>query len=114
MGMRQGDLETKASLSHNTVSRIETGSVQPRLETLERIADAMSISVEELQFRQPRSVVKEGSPVPQALDELIARLEEPPEIRRQKWIQSFSHLITVMICLMSGDSTSSTIVPSGS
>lgn len=92
-GMRQGDLETKASLSHNTVSRIETGAVQPRLETLEKLAGAMGISVEELQFRKPRARVKESRPDSVDLDKLMRRLAAMPESRRRKWVQSFLALL---------------------
>jgi len=49
----QAEVERRAGLAHNAVSRIENGDVVPRLGTLERIADALEISVEQLQFRSP-------------------------------------------------------------
>lgn len=63
LGMTQAELEAKAGLSHNALSRIETGQVSPRLATLERIAAAMKISADELQFRRPAAQsVSEGDP----------------------------------------------------
>jgi len=43
-------LEIRSGLAHNAISRIENGDVSPRLETLERIAAALTISIERLQF----------------------------------------------------------------
>ena len=51
----QADVERCAGLAHNAISRIENGEVAPRLGTLERIAEALEISVEQLQFRAPPS-----------------------------------------------------------
>lgn len=53
LGRSQVEVERRAGLAHNAVSRIENGDVAPRLGTLERIADALEISVEQLQFRSP-------------------------------------------------------------
>ena len=63
LGMTQAELEAKAGLSHNALSRIETGQVSPRLATLERIAAAMKLSVDELQCRRPvAQTVGDGDP----------------------------------------------------
>jgi len=52
-GLSQMELERKAGLAHNTLSRIETGQVQPRLETLEKLARILETDVEGLQFKKP-------------------------------------------------------------
>ena len=54
-GLTQAQLEERAGLAHNAVSRIENVEVSPRLETVESLASAMSLSVEQLQFGHPRS-----------------------------------------------------------
>ncbi len=53
--LTQAQLEERAGLAHNAVSRIENGEVSPRLETVESLALAMSVSVEQLQFTTPKS-----------------------------------------------------------
>jgi transcriptional regulator with XRE-family HTH domain len=52
-GLTQIQLEQRAGLAHNAVSRIEKREVSPRLETVESLASAMGLSVEQLQFGQP-------------------------------------------------------------
>src|SRR5262245_16971327 len=53
-GLTQSQSEERAGLAHNAVSRIENLEVSPRLETVESLASAMSISVEQLQFGRPK------------------------------------------------------------
>ena len=52
-GLTQADVERRGGLAHNAVSRIETGIVSPKLATLERIATALELSVEELHLKMP-------------------------------------------------------------
>lgn len=94
-GITQAELERLAGLSHNTASRIERGEVSPRLETVEKIATAMELSVEELTFRIPSNVLKEDT-VPYGKDELshlIGRLKELPLKKREKLIAVWASLL---------------------
>ncbi len=52
-GLTQAEVERRGGLAHNALSRIETGGVSPKLGTLERIAAALELSVEELHLRMP-------------------------------------------------------------
>jgi transcriptional regulator with XRE-family HTH domain len=52
-GLTQADAERRGGLAHNALSRIETGTVSPKLATLERIAMALDLSVEELHLKMP-------------------------------------------------------------
>ena len=62
IGWTQGELERRAGLAHNAISRIEQGEVSPKLETVEKIAAALSITVEQLQFRSPETRIQEDAP----------------------------------------------------
>ena len=55
-GLTQAQLEERAQLGHNTVSRIERGETHPRTMTLEQLAQALGISFEQLLFSRPRDV----------------------------------------------------------
>jgi transcriptional regulator with XRE-family HTH domain len=94
-GLTQGELEKNAGLAHNAVSRIEQGEVSPKLDTIEKIARAMAISVEELQFLKPRtsaaSNVQDQSISEVA--ELIATIQEP---HRTRVINLVKDLIVMM------------------
>lgn len=80
-GLTQAELQMRSGLAHNAISRIETGEVQPRLETIERLAQSLDISVEQLQFRQPSSF----QPVTNDNDlaGLINRLQQLPSGKRE-------------------------------
>ena len=97
LGMRQSDLEVRAGVSHNTVSRIETGQHQPKLETIEKLAEAMEISVEQLQFANPNTNNKKQRKTSQAdVQALVDRLEALTDSQRTKLLKSFLDLIDVM------------------
>src|SRR5690606_39170219 len=83
LGWTQGDLERKAGLAHNAISRIEQEEVSPRLETVEKIAAAMSISVEQLQYKAPVQAVEEAAADygSGSIDAEISRLPEPLQHR---------------------------------
>jgi transcriptional regulator with XRE-family HTH domain len=51
--LTQAEVERRGGLAHNALSRIETGGVSPKLGTLERIAIALELSVEELHLGMP-------------------------------------------------------------
>ena len=95
----QADLEQKAGLSHNAVSRIECGNVSPRIETIERVAHALDVSIEQLQFQQPALMVTEFQP-PYGNDEhvaeLINALEQISETKRIGLIRTFMDLINIV------------------
>lgn len=93
--MTQSELEQRAGLSHNAVSRIERDEVSPRIETVEKLASAMDLSIEELTFRQPSLRVKEDAPRrdDDGLDDLISRLASLPESKRLNLIRVLSELL---------------------
>jgi transcriptional regulator with XRE-family HTH domain len=94
--LRQGQLEGKAGLSHNAISRIENGQVSPRLDTLEAIALALDISIEELQFRRPPT--SSAEPLPEEVDvqELARLLSSLPAFKRGKALETFRKIIELM------------------
>jgi transcriptional regulator with XRE-family HTH domain len=54
IGLTQKEFATRAGLHHNAISAIESGSSKhPKHQTLARIADALSVSVEELEGTAP-------------------------------------------------------------
>lgn len=93
-GMTQSDLESRAGLSHNAVSRIERDEVSPRIETVERLAGALNISVEELTFRRPTSL-KEDQEVycTNSLEQLVSRLNGMSPSKRDKLIDVMLKLV---------------------
>lgn len=93
--LSQQDLESRAGLSHNAISRIETGQVSPRIETVERIAGAMEISVEELQFRDPPISDDSVSGEP-AIQSLSKRLSGFDEGKRREVLELFHKLLDHM------------------
>lgn len=93
-GMTQAQVESLAGCSHNTISRIESGEVRwPRLETLTRIADALSISLEQLQFGMPRLQSRDGSAC-DAIDRLVEALRALPDDRRDGMAQALLHVVS--------------------
>ena len=90
-GLTQAQLESMAGLAHNALSRIENGQVSPRLTTIERIAGALGLSFEELQFRDPASgdaeVREEG------VAYLVNRLSRLDEERRESILKAFNTLL---------------------
>ncbi len=98
--MTQAELEQKASLGHNAVSRIECEAVSPRIETIERLANAMDLSTEQLQFQRPVNQVQEkvtsfgGG---DSIDALINALEEVPEPKRSKLLKAFLDLVKIAV-----------------
>lgn len=90
--LTQSELESRAGFGHNALSRIENDQVTPRLESLERIAAAMELSMEELLFRNP----------PQSDDQLTEddavaalrqRLNNLSEQKRQAVVEAFHKLL---------------------
>ena len=95
IGLTQGELERRAGLAHNAISRIEQGDVSPKLETIEKIAAAMSISVEQLQFKQPSNRLQEDAPAygKRSIDQEIENL---PEAMRGRTKALISKLIKLL------------------
>jgi transcriptional regulator with XRE-family HTH domain len=97
--LTQSDLEQKAGLSHNAISRIECGSVSPRLQTLLRISQSLEITIEQLQFQQPAQEIAEQQShygVDRRIEELVSSLERIPEPKRGELLNTFLNLIEIM------------------
>lgn len=95
----QAEVERRAGLAHNAVSRIENGDVVPRLGTLERIAEALEISVEQLQFRAPPSEVQPGAAAASCRDieALLSALEALPADRRPEIVNLLCQIVREVI-----------------
>ena len=96
----QAELEQKAGLSHNTVSRIECGIVSPRIDTIERISKALDVSIEQLQFQQPHNKVaekREDYGGDAQVSELIEALAQVPEHKRANLIRTFIELVRMAV-----------------
>ncbi len=90
-GLTQAELESRAGLSHNALSRIETGQVSPRLSNIDKIAGALGLTTEELQFRKP-PVARSGTEAPD-VEALASRLAALDETRRQAVLTAFNTLL---------------------
>lgn len=95
-GLSQSEVERRAGLAHNAISRIETGEVGPRLATLERIADAMGMSIEQLQFKLPtqRQTMPASSPGPDASARLMELIDSLPVDRREEVLSLLIQMLT--------------------
>ena len=99
-GMTQAELEEKAGLSHNTVSRIECDSVSPRLGTLDRLAASLNVSVEQLQFQKPEIQLKEKTSEfdgNKLFNELTVMLLKVPEPKKSRLLRTFMDLIRIAL-----------------
>ena len=94
VGLKQSELEERAGLAHNAVSRVEKGEVSPRLETLERLAAALGISVEELQFRDPPSV--ESTRGDESREDLLRRIEGLESDDRQELLEILHSVLDLL------------------
>jgi len=92
LGLTQGELERRASLGHNTISRIEQSEVSPRIETIEKIADALSITVEQLQFSDPVPRIEESGSGPSSLESRIAQLPAGAQAKARRMINDILDL----------------------
>ena len=90
-GLTQSQLESMAGLAHNALSRIENGQVSPRLTTIERVASAMGLSFEELQFRRPPE--EAGEIREEGVEYLVSRLSILDEERRESILRAFNTLL---------------------
>lgn len=98
--MTQAELEQAAGMSHNLVSRIECGIVSPRLDTLERLAKALNVSVEQLQFQRPQIRAKEEEAqfgVNSQVDALCDMLAKVPEPKKSMLIRTFQDMTRMVI-----------------
>lgn len=95
LGLTQGELERRAGLAHNAISRIEQGDVSPKLETVEKLAEALSISVEQLQFRDPVTRAEEGHGgySSGSFDERIANLSPEVQAKAKRLINDVLDLL---------------------
>lgn len=92
--LKQRELEAMAYLGNNSISRIENGLVSPKLETIEKIAHALSLSVEELQFRVPPTV--ENGDTSDELNSFIERLKSVDEKKQSSLVQVFHHILDLL------------------
>jgi len=90
-GLTQAELESRAGLAHNALSRIETGQVSPRLSSLERIASALDLTTEELQFRKPPLEIPGGQDPD--IKALAVRLASLDEAQRKAVLNAFHVLL---------------------
>lgn len=86
LGLTQGELERRAGLGHNTISRIEQSEVSPRIETIEKIAEALSITVEQLQFSDPVPRIEEPGDTPESVEARIAQLPVQAQAKVRRMI----------------------------
>ena len=94
-GLTQSSLERAAGLAHNAVSRIERGEVQsPRIETLERLAEVMGISLDQLYLQEPPQNGASGSS--DAMQRLIERLRGLPQDQQLRLIAAFEQIIDLV------------------
>jgi transcriptional regulator with XRE-family HTH domain len=97
-GLTQIQLEERAGLAHNAVSRIENQEVSPRLETVESLASAMGLSVEQVQFGIPKSetTLRRGQAVEGNADLIVQRLNSLPPDKAVKAIGVFHRILDLM------------------
>jgi transcriptional regulator with XRE-family HTH domain len=95
VGLTQAEVERRAGLAHNALSRIETEAVSPKLETIERIASALDLGFEQIHYRSPPSMhIRESTPVEESdIKRLLTMIEALPPDRRRRMTRL---LITVI------------------
>lgn len=87
----QAEIERRAGLAHNALSRIENGQVDPQFETVMRIAEALGMSFEELQQRTiPPSHARDSG---EGVENLVDGLKNLPPAKRQQVIQAFLQIL---------------------
>ena len=92
LGFKQAQLEQKAGLSHNTLSRIENGVVSPRPDTLEKIAQVLELDLGVLMFRAPPESIAETKGRYEVA-ELAGRLESLDDKKLQPVLDAFNTLL---------------------
>jgi transcriptional regulator with XRE-family HTH domain len=60
--LSQGDIESKTGLLRCYISRVENGHTVPSLETLQRFAHGLGVSLYEIFYRENEARAKRGSP----------------------------------------------------
>jgi transcriptional regulator with XRE-family HTH domain len=98
LNLSQGDIESRAGLAHNALSRIENAQVaSPRLETLQKIAGAMGIHVEQLMNVQPHTIQKKSSElVDPAVQEIAQQISRLPSQKRQAVVDAIQKILAVI------------------
>ena len=96
--LTQDQLEERAGLAHNAVSRIENREVSPRLETVESLALAMNLSVEQLQFSRPKLV---ASRMPRdagrnGTDSIVQRIASMPPRKAAKAAEAIHRILDLL------------------
>lgn len=95
MNLSQGEIESRAGLAHNALSRIENEQVtSPRLDTLQKIADAMGIHVEQLMnARPPLSKKRPSKTIEPCVQELAAQISNLPAHKKSAVIEALNHIL---------------------
>lgn len=95
MNLSQGEIESKAGLAHNALSRIENGLVtSPRLETLQKIADVMGIHVEQLMnARPPISKKRQAKVIAPEVQELAAQISNLPVHKQSAVVEAVKQIL---------------------
>lgn len=89
--LTQAEVERRAGLAHNALSRIENGQVGPQFDTVMRIAEAMGMSFEELQQRPiPPSDARHSG---EGVEDLVDGLKNLPPAKRQQVTQAFLQIL---------------------
>lgn len=89
--LTQAEIERRAGLAHNALSRIENGQVDPQFDTVMRIAAALGMSFEELQQRPIATTP--ASDASDALNDLGARLKSLSPAKRRQVIEAFLQIL---------------------
>ena len=80
------------------MSRIECGNVSPRIDTIEHIAQALEVSVEQLQFQSPATKIVESQSKykrDEITANLISALDQIPEPKRGNLLRTFIDLVRI-------------------
>jgi transcriptional regulator with XRE-family HTH domain len=86
MGLTQERLSEITNIAQGAISRIENGSVVPKFERLELIADALQCPVADF-FRRPEDDGRKSSKTPDTdYSEIIANIIRPLSPKEQKRI----------------------------
>lgn len=89
--LTQAEIERRAGLAHNALSRIENGQVDPQFATVTRIAEALGMSFEEL---QQRPIAVPHTPETGAdVNDIAARLKALPQKKRRQVTEAFLQIL---------------------
>lgn len=89
--LTQAEVERRAGLAHNALSRIENGQVDPQFDTVRRIAEALGMGFEEL---QQRPIAIQRAPEAAAdLDAIMAKIKSLSPAKRRNLTEAFLQIL---------------------